>query len=340
MDSSAAMGIGSTAVPHGVVAAVKQTQSPEGSATGLSPNPTLPPALSNKENPLAENRDGNASPSPCRQQTELSKRALGRLRRQRGGSAASSPSVTAVPSTFTEEMCSGGTGTSPGNLSMKSASQEKVAEDGSCCVLTCVPETAESASSLSRSPHLGRTASRDGRRHKVGLRARSQQRETDGSSRAGDCPLGLEEKAAGRRQSGWRREADDEETAVTATNVGVKLVAAADSDNKAGSEDGGVEMEMVGPSLDGDTGNNSDSGNKADSGNNADREDVDVEMEVVGPTSDDGEDGGNKADSSNKAGSEAEDARVEKEVVGPTLDDDGECLQPCMVSNELGHGRS
>ena len=67
---------------------------------------------------------------------------------------------------------------------------------------------------------------------------------------------------------------------------------------------------------------------------------MDVETEVVGPTLDDGDDSGNKADSSNKADSEAEDAGVEKEVVGPTLDDGGECLQPCMVPNELGHGRS
>ena len=327
MDSSAAMGVGSTAVSHGVVAAMKQTQSPEGTVTGPSPNPTLPPILSNKENPLAENRDGSASPSPCPQQTELSKHSLGRLRRQRGGSAASSPSVTAVLSTFTEEMCSGGTGTPPGGLPMKSASQEKVAEDGSCCVMTCIPDTEESAaSSLCRSPHA---ASRDGWRQKVGLRTRSKQRETDGSSKADDCPLGLEEKAAGRQQSDWHREADNKEMAVTAANVGVKLVAAADSDEKAGSEDGGVEMEMVGPSLDGDFGDNSDSGNKADSEG--------VETEVVGPTLDDGDDGGNKADSSNKA--DSEDAGVEKEVVGPTLDGDGECLQPCMILNELGHGR-
>ena len=338
MDSSAAVGVGSTAVSHRVVAAMKQTQSPEGTATGLSPNPTLPPILSNKGNPLAENRDGNASPSPCPQQTELSKHSLGRLRRQRGGSAASSPSVTAVPSTFTEEMCSGGTGPPPGGLPMKSASQEKVAEDGSCCVMTRIPDTAESAaSSLHTSPHA---ASRDGRGRKVGHRTRSKQQETDGSSKAGDCPLGLEEKAAGRLQSDWRGEADNKEMAGTAANVDVKLVAAVDSDKKTGSEDGGVEMEMVGPSLDGDIGDNSDSGNKADSGTEADSAGVDVETEVVGPTLDDGDDSGNKADSSNKADSEAEDAGVEKEVVGPTLDDDGECLQPCMVPKELGHGRS
>ncbi|XP_070212668.1 enolase-phosphatase E1-like [Littorina saxatilis] len=108
-------------------------------------------------NHLERDIEMGASQNVYQKSPEASKRLSDRLRRHKGGSATNSPLVTTVPSTFTEERCSGST-QSPHTKALEEAGSKGRAFDVDHYTLTCVPDTAEKDSHPrpSRSPLHGK----------------------------------------------------------------------------------------------------------------------------------------------------------------------------------------